>query len=129
MTPYSDKAWHTIGSSYWKLLGSFEVREGRRATVGASGSLSSFVALKAFALWSLQVHFLWSFQITGSMPGTILGLGSQEGETGVACDRSGGKMKINKKSILSLGPGCYTVFSVGQNPGTPAGRGTKLGVS
>lgn len=40
MRPYSDKAWHTIGSSYWRLLGSFGVRESRRATVGASGSLS-----------------------------------------------------------------------------------------
>lgn len=33
------------------------------------GSLSRFVALKTFALWALQVYFLWSFQTTGSGAG------------------------------------------------------------
>lgn len=81
-------------------------REGRRATVGASGSLSwkplkvcgleGLCPLGTAGVLSMEFpdHWLWGWVLRKER----LGL--------PAIDRSGGKMKINKNSILSLGPGC-----------------------
>lgn len=124
-----------------EAAGIIGVREGRRVTVGASGSLSwecpwGFVVLKAFVLWAIEGVLSTEFPDHRLCARPMLGLSAQGAETvappGVAPELSESKMKIKENSILAPGSGCDPEVSVGQHPGRlPRGGGagvTELGV-
>lgn len=95
--------------------------------MGASRGLPWEECSKGLRPLSNRSALLQGFWVLGSVPGTVLGLGAQTGETvappGVARGLPGGTMKMNMHRILSLlSSACDLEIFVGPRAWQPSWR-------